>query len=417
MKRLLCRLCSEPLRRTFIDLGRVPLSNAFRLPECQDEPEINFPLHARVCESCFLVQVEDFASPEKLFRDYPYFSSLSRSWLAHAVDFSKLAMDRLGLNAKSLVVEIASNDGYLLKNFQDSGIPVLGIEPARNVARAAESANIPVVTEFFTEALARELAEKKGQADLLVANNVLAHVPALNDFTAGIKLLLKPGGVASIEFPHLLQLMKENQFDTIYHEHFSYFSLWSAERLFEKHGLKVFDAERLNTNGGSLRLWVSHIEENQIASTALGQLRELEQSYGVNRIDSYLGFSDRIQEVKRALLSLVISIKNAGESIAAYGAPAKGTILLNYCGIREDFIDYAADLSPHKQGKFIPGTGILIVPPEKIFKTRPRYVLILPWNLRDEITAQMEGIKEWGGSFMVPLPVPRVIKPEPEIAV
>lgn len=387
----------------------MPLSNAFRTPDLQDEPEVHYPLHTKVCEFCFLVQVGEVASPETLFREYPYFSSYSSSWLAHAAEFAKESIRVLGLGSASLVVEIASNDGYLLKNFHNAGIQVLGIEPAHNVARVAKAASIPTVEEFFDLDLARKLAKEKGKADLLVANNVLAHVPNLINFTAGLKELLKPGGVLSLEFPHLLKLMEELQFDTIYHEHFCYFSLWTVERLLGKQGLKVYDARNLKTHGGSLRLYAGHPEDGREETARVCEIRELESSAGIDRIDCYAGFADRVRRLKRELLTLLISIKEDGKSVVAYGAPAKGTILLNYCGIREDFLEYAVDLNPAKQGRFIPGTGIPVVSPQTIFTTRPEFVLILPWNLQEEITEQMKGISEWGGKFIVPLPSPRIL--------
>lgn len=404
-----CRFCDRELRKIFVDLGKVPLSNAFLAPENLDSPESFYPLQARVCENCFLVQVPQLQKPEAIFRHYAYFSSYSEGWLLHARDFAAKMIGELGLDRGSRVVEIACNDGYLLKNFLGSGIEVLGVEPAENVAKIAEQAGIPVVKEFFGKQLAHTLAREGKRADLLVANNVLAHVPALNDFVAGLKEILKPEGLLTVEFPHLLRLIEGIQFDTVYHEHFSYFSFLTAERVFARHGLKVLDVERLETHGGSLRLHLRHSNFPGRETSAVGSLRDEESQGGLGEIQTYGRFADLVVMAKRNILELLIRLKKEGRNIAAYGAPAKGSILLNYCGIREDFLDYAVDRNPVKQGLFIPGTRVPIFPPERVFETRPDYLLLLPWNLEGEIRRQMDGVREWGGQFIVPIPKPRIL--------
>ena len=405
-----CRFCATPLQHSFCDLGMSPLSNAYLSAQDLRLPEKFYPLHAYVCADCYLVQLEAFEAPDQIFGDYAYFSSYSQTWLDHARDYCDMMTDRLGLDVRHQVVEIASNDGYLLKNFKASQIPVLGIEPAENVARVAQSNGIPTRVAFFGTTLARELAGKGLQADLLLGNNVLAHVPDLNDFVESLRLLLKPGGTITMEFPHLLRLMEENQFDTIYHEHFSYFSLTTVERIFAAHGLTIFDVDTLSTHGGSLRIYAHHTGETvQTTSKAMQQAKSMESQKGLHTLAAYSAFGEQVKKTKRSLLTFLIGVKQAGKSVAGYGAPAKGNTLLNYCGIRQDFIDYTVDLSPHKQGKFLPGTHIPVYTPEKIRETRPDYVLILPWNIREEIMAQMFYIREWGGQFVVPIPEVRVI--------
>jgi SAM-dependent methyltransferase len=356
------------------------------------------------------VQLEEFESPEAIFSDYAYFSSYSDSWLAHAERYAAAMSARFGIGPASRVVEIASNDGYLLQYFKQRDVPVLGIEPAANVARAAEARGIPTRVEFFGAACARRLAAAGEQADLAVANNVLAHVPGLTDFVEGLRLLLAPGGVATCEFPHLLKLILGNQFDTIYHEHFSYFSLLAAQRVFAAHSLTVFDVEELPTHGGSLRVFLRHAGEAARAPTGnVAKVLADERAAGLDRLERYAAFQERVSETKRDLLDFLIGAKRAGKRIAAYGAAAKGNTLLNYCGVRSDFVDYVVDRSPHKQGRYLPGTHLPIVPPERIRETRPDYLLILPWNIREEVMAQNAFIKEWGGQFVVPIPAVAVL--------
>jgi len=394
-----------------VDLGLSPLSNSYLRAEQLNQMEPFYPLHARVCSACFLVQLEEYERPENIFQDYSYFSSFSESWLRHASEYATQASGRFELNGETSVMEIGSNDGYLLQYFKFRGIPVLGIEPAENVARAAEGKGIPTISRFFGMQMARELASDGRQADLLIGNNVLAHVPDLNDFVAGMKLVLKPRGIISMEFPHLLQLIESSQFDTIYHEHFSYFSFCTAERIFQKHGLRVFDVEMIPTHGGSLRLYASDAAEDQRpTSPRVSQLRQAELSAGIHDLATYTSFAERVRETKRALLEFLIGVKRARKSIVGYGAPAKGNTLLNYCGIGRDFLDYTVDISPHKQNHFLPGTHIPIYRPDMIRKTRPDYVLILPWNLRDEIVGQLADIREWCGRFVVPIPSVEVIE-------
>ncbi|HKC64050.1 MAG TPA: class I SAM-dependent methyltransferase [Pyrinomonadaceae bacterium] len=405
-----CRFCSTVLRHTFVDLGMSPLSNSYLTSEQANRMEPFYPLHARVCERCFLVQVEEFESPEEIFSDYAYFSSFSESWLRHAREYTDLMTKRLGLSGESMVVEIASNDGYLLQYFAAKNIPVLGVEPAANVAHAAQEKGVPTIVKFFGTETARELAAEGKRADLLLGNNVLAHTPVLNDFVEGLKVLLKPQGVVTMEFPHLMRLMEGIEFDTIYHEHFSYFSFLTVEEVFAAHGLTLFDVEELTTHGGSLRIYARHKEdETREISPRVRELKERELASGFRRIDMYLSFTDKVCEVKRRLLSFLIDAKQAGKTIVGYGAPAKGNTLLNYCGVRTDFLDYTVDANPHKQSHFLPGTHIPIYHPEKIKETRPDYVLILPWNLREEITTNHSYIREWGGQFVVPIPHLEVI--------
>lgn len=405
MKKSVCRFCDTPLGITFLDLGMSPLANS-NLTESQlNAVETFFPLHVYVCEACLLVQLEECSSPDTIFSEYDYFSSYSDSWLRHAQQYSEQVIKRFDLNACSQVIEIASNDGYLLKNFCEQGIPVLGIEPAGNVAEVAREKGITSIVEFFGERLARDIAQKGTQADLLIGNNVLAHVPNLNDFVRGLKVLLKPSGVITMEFPHLMRLMAETQFDTIYHEHFSYFSFYTVQKIFAKHGMKVFDVEELSTHGGSLRIYCGHEQDlTKSIQPRVLELQHREEQDGFGQLEHYLSFSGRVTYVKRQLLLFLISAKEAGKTIAAYGAPAKGNTLLNYCGVRTDFIDYTVDRSPHKQGKFLPGTHIPIHDPDAIKKTKPDYLLILPWNLKDEVMEQMACIRDWGGAFVVPIP-------------
>lgn len=400
-----CRFCATPLKHTFVDLGMSPLSNAYISPEYANRMEPFYPLHAFVCETCFLVQLEEFETPEQIFGDYAYFSSYSDQWLEHARTYAQSMVERLGLDGDSRVIEVASNDGYLLQYFSEQGIPVLGIEPAANVAAVAVGKGIPTVVKFFGTQTATGLVNENIHADLLVGNNVLAHVPDLNDFVAGLKILLKPDGVVTMEFPHLLRLMSENQFDTIYHEHFSYFSFLTVEKVFARHGLALFDVDELPTHGGSLRIYAKHAENNTRPMTAsVAKLKQQEREAGLERLETYAGFAEQVRETKRQLLEFLIAAKRAGKTVVGYGAPAKGNTLLNYCGIRSDFIDYTVDRSPHKQNKFLPGTHIPIHHPDRIRETRPDYLLILPWNIKDEVMEQMADIRQWGGKFIVPIP-------------
>jgi SAM-dependent methyltransferase len=411
MTECLCRYCRAPLSRTFADLGVSPVANAFLSQAQLNKMEPFYPLHAYVCEVCLLVQLEDFEAPQNIFNDqYAYFSSYSDSWLDHARRYTDGITARLGLNANSFVVEIASNDGYLLQYFVQKGIPVLGVEPSANVASAAKSKGIDTRVEFFTANFAQELASKRRKADLVIGNNVLAHVPALNDFVEGLKLILSERGVITMEFPHLLCLMRENQFDTIYHEHFSYFSFLTVTRIFATHGLRIFDVDRLSTHGGSLRIYATHEESKRWEEqSSVANLLAEEHDEGLNNISNYSNFADQVNKTKFDLLRFLIDIKRSRKKVVGYGAPAKGNTLLNFCGIRSDVLDFTVDRSLQKQGMFLPGTHIPIAAPEKIFEVKPDYVLILPWNLQDEIVQQMSGIAAWGGKFVVPIPRVRVL--------
>jgi SAM-dependent methyltransferase len=404
-----CRFCGSSLRHTFVDLGMSPLCQTHIDTHQLDEMEPFYPLHVYVCEHCFLVQLRQYVAPDSIFSEYAYFSSYSDAWLQHAKAYSELMIERFELHAGSLVVEVGSNDGYMLQYFVGHGIPVLGIEPAANVARVATDKGIPTVVKFFGETTARELAAEGKMADLLLGNNVLAQIPDLNGFVKGMKTLLKPQGVITIEFPHLLRLMEETQFDTIYHEHFSYFSFLTVEQLFAAHGLTLFDVEELPTHGGSLRIYGRHTEDlSKAISHRVSELRVREIALGLTRLESYSAFAEEVKEAKRKLLTLLICAKGEGKRIAGYGAPGKGNTLLNYCGIRTDFLDYTVDRNPYKQGKFTPGTHIPIYHPDKIKETKPDYLLILPWNLQNEIMEQMACIRDWGGQFIVPIPEARV---------
>ncbi len=405
-----CRACSAPLQHTFVDLGMSPPCQTHIELHQLNHMEAFYPLHAYVCHKCFLVQLEEYVSPKDIFTEYAYFSSYSDTWVAHAKRYVDLVTERFGLNKTKKVMELASNDGYLLQHFVKLGIPVLGIEPAANVAKVAVEKGIPTTVRFFGVQSAREILRENGHADLLLGNNVLAHVPDLNDFVGGMKIVLAPHGVITMEFPHLMRLMAENQFDTIYHEHFSYFSFITVEQVFAAHGITLFDVEELATHGGSLRIYGRHADD---ASKPVGprvvDLRTREMQAGFNRIEHYSSFSEQVSETKRKVLECLIGIKRQGKRIAGYGAPGKGNTLLNYCGIRTDFLDYTVDRNPYKQGKYTPGTHIPIHPPEKIRETRPDYVFILPWNLKDEVTQQLHYIRDWGGRFIVPIPTVAVL--------
>jgi len=371
-----------------------------------------YPLHAWVCESCFLVQLEEYVSPDQIFSDYAYFSSYSDSWVEHARRYTDMVTQRFGLNDQSLVNEIASNDGYLLQHFVAKKIPCLGIEPAANVAKVAVERGIRTTVRFFGVQSARAIAAEFGRPNLLLGNNVLAHVPDINDFVSGMKALLAPGGVITMEFPHLLRLMDENQFDTIYHEHFSYLSFYSVEKIFAHHGLRLFDVEQIPTHGGSLRIFGCHAEDiSHPSGPAVAALRSEEIARGLTNAATYREFEARVKDTKRKLLAFLIEARNAGKTVVGYGAPGKGNTLLNYCGIRTDFLDFTVDRSPHKHGRYTPGTHIPILPPERLREMRPDYVLILPWNLKQEITQQHAYVREWGGRFVVPIPTVTVLDP------
>jgi SAM-dependent methyltransferase len=404
-----CRFCGAALHRSFVDLGRSPLANSFLRGDELRRMEPFYPLHAFVCDQCLLVQLEQYESPEAIFGDYAYFSSYSESWLRHCRDFAERTIARRGLNTASLVLEVASNDGYLLQYFRARGVGVLGIEPAANVARVAIERGIPTRVAFFGTETARSLAREGVAADLIVANNVLAHVPDLNDFVAGFRPVLKPTGMLSIEFPHLLRLIAYNQFDTIYHEHFSYFSLLVVDRVLARHGLALFDVEELPTHGGSLRVYAAPAATAPPVRPDVAAVIARERAAGLDRPETYGDFGRKVVEVKCALLEFLIAARRAGKRVAGYGAPAKGNTLLNYCGVGPELLPYTVDLSPHKQGRYLPGVQIPIYPPSRIFATRPDYVLILPWNLRDEITGQMAAIRDWGGRFVVAIPALTVL--------
>jgi 2-polyprenyl-3-methyl-5-hydroxy-6-metoxy-1,4-benzoquinol methylase len=400
-----CRFCGSGLAHTFVDLGMSPLCESYIGPDQRNQMEPFYPLHAYVCSRCFLVQLEEYVSPAHIFSEYAYFSSYSDSWLAHAQNYVETIIKRLGLNQQSKVIELASNDGYLLQYFVKGGIPVLGIEPAANVAAVAESKGVPTLVEFFGEKTAEEIVGRHGKADLLIGNNVLAQVPDITDFVKGVKIALKQDGVTTFEFPHLMHLINQNQFDTIYHEHFSYFSFIAADAIFAAHGLTLFDVDEIPTHGGSLRVYARHAEDGtKPVSDRVTSLREREELAGYRRLETYASFGEKVKETKRRILHFLIEAKREGKSIVGYGAPGKGNTLLNYCGIRTDFIDYTVDRNPYKQGKFLPGTHIPIFDPGKITETKPDYLFILPWNFKDEIIAQMSGIRAWGGKFVVPIP-------------
>ena len=400
-----CRFCGCKLDHTFVDLGVSPLVQSFLTVEQLNQMEPFYPLQVFVCGNCFLVQLREFVAPEQIFSDYLYFASYSDTWLAHAKRYTEEMVRRFAIKHDSLVVEIASNDGYLLQYFVEKTVPVLGIEPAANVAAVAVQKGIPSLVKFFSSQAARELVASGRRADLLLGNNVLAHVPNINDFIAGMKILLKPTGVITMEFPHLMRLMEENQFDTIYHEHFSYFSFLTVEKIFAAHGLTLFDVQELPTHGGSLRIFARHSEDaSKPVGARVAELRVREESKGYASLETYARFAEQVKETKRKLLEFLIQAKRDGKKVAAYGAAAKGNTLLNYCAIRTDFLDYTVDRSPHKQGRFLPGTHIPVYSPDQIRKTRPDYLLILPWNLKDEIIQQNAYIRDWGGRFVVPIP-------------
>jgi 2-polyprenyl-3-methyl-5-hydroxy-6-metoxy-1,4-benzoquinol methylase len=406
----LCRFCGKVLNQTFVDLGMSPLCESYVSADQLNQMEPFYPLHVRVCGHCFLVQLDEYVSPQDIFSDYAYFSSYSDTWVAHAKNYADLMVSRFALDKHSLVIEVASNDGYLLQHFVTKKIPVLGVEPAANVAKVAMEKGIPMLVKFFGCQTAREMVADGKMADLIVGNNVLAQVPDLNDFVGGITILLKPGGIATLEFPHFMRLMEKNQYDTIYHEHFSYFSLMTVEKIFAAHGLVVFDVDEIPTHGGSIRIYLRHAEDSsKPVSPAVVDLRNRELGAGLNRIETYAAFPERVIESKRALLELLIRLRREGKRVAGYGAPGKGNTLLNYCGIRTDFLEFTVDRNPYKQGRFLPGTHIPIHPVEHIRHHRPDYILILPWNLQDEIVAQLAYARDWKAKFIVPIPTARVL--------
>lgn len=386
-----------------------PLCESFVAADRVDDMEAFYPLAVRVCGQCFLVQLPEYVSPADIFTEYAYFSSYSDAYVAHGRDYAAMIVARLGLGAGGRVVELASNDGYLLQHFLGRGIAVLGVEPAANVARAAIARGVPTEVRFFGAGAARDMAAAGQQADLMIGNNVLAQVPDLNDFVEGMRILLAPRGVATIEVPHLPRLIEGNQYDTIYHEHFSYFSFTTAERIFAAHGLRLFDVEEIWTHGGSLRLYACHAAAARPTLPAVDAMRRRERDAGYDRLETYANFGERAKAAKRDLLDFLIAARRAGKQVVGYGAPGKGNTLLNYCGIRTDFLDYTVDRNPYKHGKFTPGTHIPIHPPGHIAETRPDYVLILPWNLKDEIIPQLSYIREWGGRCVVPIPTVSVI--------
>ena len=405
-----CRFCAAPLSQTFVDLGMSPLCESYVPAERVGLMEPFYPLHARVCEQCLLVQLEEFVTSEDIFSEYAYFSSYSDSWVAHARDYVAMAAERFGLGLNSLVMEVASNDGYLLQHVRERGISALGIEPAANVAVAAREKGIETIVEFFGRDLAARLVDAGRQADLLVANNVMAHVPDLNDFVGGMEPVLAPGGVVTIEVPHLMRLVEGNQFDTIYHEHFSYFSFLTASKVLAAHGLEVFDVDELKSHGGSLRVYAQRREEHpHSVEPRVTELAERERALGYDTLEGHSGFSARVEETKWRLLEFLIAARREGKRVAGYGAPGKGNTLLNYCGIRTDLLDFTVDRNPYKQGQFLPGTRIPIRHPDALEQARPDYILILPWNLKDEIAEQLSYTRRWGARCVVPIPEVEVL--------
>jgi SAM-dependent methyltransferase len=400
-----CRFCGAPLRRSVVDLGMSPLCERYVEATALDEMEPFYPLNVRICESCFLVQLRAYVPPSEIFTEYAYFSSFSSSWVEHAREYVDSIAERLGLGPRSLVVELGSNDGYLLHRFVEHGVPVLGVEPARNVAAVAVDRGIPTVSVFFGVEAAERIVAQAHPADLIVANNVLAQVPDLNDFVKGVKRLLAPDGALTIEVPHLMRLIDGNQFDTIYHEHYSYFSFRTLRRILAAHGLAVVDVDELRTHGGSLRVYARHVEaEGDVRTSRIEELTKREELAGFETMEPYEAFGERVRECKRRLLDILISIKRERKSVVAYGAPGKGNTLLNYCGIRTDFIDYAADKNSYKQGRYLPGTHIPVVHPDLIAETRPDYILILPWNIKEEIMTELRYTADWGARFIIPIP-------------
>jgi hypothetical protein len=406
-----CRFCDAGLELTVVDLGMSPLCESFLREEQTRMMEAFYPLRVLACERCWLVQLEAFVAPEDIFTEYAYFSAYSTAWVEHAREYVETIRGRLGLGEDDLVVELASNDGYLLQHFVGTGVPILGIDPAANVAEAAEARGVPTLVEFFGRAAATRLAAEGKRASLVLGNNVLAQVPDLNDFVAGVTILLRDDGTATFEFPHLLRLVEELQYDTIYHEHFSYFSFATVGEILRAHGLEIYDVEELWTHGGSLRVYAQHAGGPQATTAAVGSLLALEEAEGLRSPERYARFAEDVKESKRALLDLLVHLKRDGKRIAGYGAPGKGNTLLNYCGIRTDLLDFTVDRNPYKHGLYTPGTHIPIHPPEHIDESRPDYLLVLPWNLVDEISSQLAHVAGWGAKLIVPIPLATVIEP------
>ena len=404
-----CRLCGANLSRTFVDLGMSPLCESYVPAGQLDEPEIFYPLHVRLCDSCLLVQLPAYVSGEHIFSDYAYFSSYSDSWVAHAKQYAEAMIGRLGLTTGSLVTEVASNDGYLLQHFRRREIPVLGVEPAANVAEAARGLGIPTEVEFLGADTGPEIARRHGRADLVAANNVFAHVPDIRGFAAGLRALVKDTGLVTLEFPHLLRLMERRQYDTIYHEHFSYLSLLTSSRVLATAGLRVVDVDELSTHGGSLRVYARPEESAGEPTAQVKAVLDKEESAGLHTVAGHEGFAREVLQIKSDLLGFLLGAAGEGRSVAGYGAPGKGNTLLNHCGVRSDLLSYTVDRSPQKQGKFLPGTHIPIYPPERLAQTRPDYVLVLPWNLREEISQQLDYIRSWGGRLVFPIPALEII--------
>lgn len=410
-EKMTCLNCGNKLKDTFTDLGASPLCNNIIKPENLHKGEHSYPLHAYVCDKCFLVQVGVFATPEEIYSDYCYYSSYSDSWLRHASEYVEMMVNKYGINREDFVVEIASNDGYLLQYFQEKEIPILGVEPSETVARESIKKDIPTEIVFFGENTAKDLKKKYKPADLILGNNVLAHVPKINDFIKGLDVMLSEKGIMTFEFPHLLQLVNNNQFDTIYHEHFFYYSLNAVQSMFKKHGLKIFDVQELSTHGGSVRIFIAkESNEDYQVSENVKRIISREREKGYLDVDFYRSFDKKVRQTKRNILKMLIDLKNRDKTIVGYGAPGKGNTLLNYCGIGTDFIDYTVDRNPHKQGHYLPGSLIPIFHPDKIRETKPDYVFILPWNLKDEITEQLSYVADWGGKFIVPIPEPMVVE-------
>ncbi len=400
-----CRFCNFEIKSVFADLGITPLSNSFLKYKDLTLPEKKFPLKVFVCENCFLVQVPEFETPTEIFSDYAYFSSYSKSWLQHVENYVDIISKKNHIGNDSLVIELASNDGYLLQFFKNKGIPVIGIEPAANVAKVAKEKGIKTIVDFFGEKLAKKLSDEGTKADLIIGNNVLAHVPDINDFVEGISILLKPDGMINVEFPHLLQLIKFNQFDTIYHEHFSYFSLSTVKKIFEFHKLEIFDVEEISTHGGSLRIYAKHKTNTSFEiKNTVNNLLEREEKFGLTNLTCYLDFSRKIELVKNELVDFFNNEKQNGGKIVCYGAAAKGNTLLNFCGIGKEYVEYVVDKNPHKQGLYLPGSHLSIREPKEIKNTKPDFVVILPWNIKEEIMNEISYIRDWGGKFVIPIP-------------
>lgn len=405
-----CRFCSTPLNHLFADLGMHPLCESYIAADNNNKMEPFYPLRVYVCPTCKLVQLDEYVTPDEIFSEYAYFSSFSDDWLHHAERYTELMIERFNLDSTNRVVEVASNDGYLLQYFVARKIPVLGIEPAKNIAKVAVEKGIPTETIFFGRESAQDLRKRYGGADLLLGNNVMAQVPDLNSFVEGLRIFLADEGIITIEFPHLKHLVERNEFDTIYHEHFWYFSLLSVKTVFEKHGLKLFDVDELPTHGGSLRIYATHqANEAQPVQPAIKRILDEEHQLGYDKMETYEAFHEQVKETKRKLIELLISLKRQGKSICGYGAPGKGNTLLNYCGLGTDFLDFTVDRNPYKQGQFLPGTHIPIYAPKKIFEAKPDYVLVLPWNFKEEIIEQMAEIRQWGGQFIIPIPEPKIV--------